>query len=157
MNAMRSSLGTVFFVASAIAILLILTGLLGLNRGIIGSIALTCVAYFISRRRCVKAILLFEVVLLACLWAVTLVDLRITGPYVRWYNENKLRLATDAKLVGDRQDKVETVLGKADVISTSIYSPGVTYFYAPYPHFPAAAVQVHCRDGKVQSIELYDD
>jgi hypothetical protein len=34
---------------------------------------------------------------------------------------------------------------------------GTTYNYAPYWFFPFSKFQVHCRDGIVQSIELYDD
>jgi hypothetical protein len=92
------------------------------------------------------------------------------NPYVRHYNERLERIATEAGLVGDSEERVEEVLGPAthtysgwDCIVSATGEPalgaryGTTYNYAPFPSFPFSKFQVHCEDGKVQSIELYDD
>jgi len=105
----------------------------------------------------VKGILFFEIGALIALWVFTLYELRTTGPYTRWYNERLFKIASEANLIGDREEKVEEVLGKPDAIDVWSDDGEKDYIYAPFPHFPAAVVQVHCKDGKVMGIDLYDD
>jgi hypothetical protein len=101
---------------------------------------------------------------------ITIQNANPTNPYVRGFNEPLEQLAIDAKLVGSSEGRVEAVLGPAtssysgwNAIVTSTGKPapnalyGTTYNYAPFPALPCSQFQVHCRDGKVMSIELYDD
>jgi len=123
-----------------------------------------------TRRRGFLITIVAYAVSLVFVWAFVIVDVANQGPYVRRYNERLEKVAIDAGLVGDSEDRVEAVLGPPTYVyggwgsydaETGEPTPGAryttTYNYAPYPSFPMAKFQVHCRDGIVQSIELYDD
>lgn len=169
-RSLRFSLGTLFWLVTAIALPL---GLSTVWTGV--SAFMICgagaLALWVTTRRRIFGIAAF-VYLFA--WPVVFVlTISRAGPenaYVREFNERLERIAIDARLVGDNEERVETVLGPATGIyrwwnSTYMDSgkptPGAefwtTYNYAPYWFCSCSVFQVHCRDGKVQSIELYDD
>jgi hypothetical protein len=114
--------------------------------------------------------LLSYLAILPFVFGLTVMRINEFNPYVRAFNERLEKLAVDAKLVGDREERIQSVLG----FPTSTYSGwnitdmetgqptpnakyNTTYNYAPYWFFPFAKFQVHCTGGIVQSIELYDD
>ncbi len=71
--------------------------------------------------------------------------------------EHKKSAFLQKNLFGQLPKAVETVLGKP----TSVYwydeAGSFTLNYAPHPSFPFAKFQAHFKDGKLNTIELYDD
>jgi len=140
------------------------------NYGLLACMAFAVTSYMVTRKRGFIIALLAYAVTLVFLWGIVIVDVSVQGPYVRAYNERLEKTAIDPGLVGDNEARVEAVLGPATGVysgwnrwdmETGIPTPDAkywtTYNYAPYPSFPSAKFQVHCIDGIVQSIELYDD
>ena len=107
-----------------------------------------------------KRIIVWAVVgilLLLLVPAYVVCDVVFHGPQVVRFNQRCERIVKEKKLIGQLPEAVESALGKP----TSVYSyddPGsFTYNYAPHPSFPFAKFQAHFKDGKLKSIELYDD
>jgi hypothetical protein len=81
------------------------------------------------------------------------------------------QLAADGDLIGAEESRVEQLLGPATLVlrgwsktNTKSGEPthdavyNTTYKYSPYPLLPLFdTFEVHCRNGKVVSIELFDD
>lgn len=91
------------------------------------------------------------------------------GPYTRWYNQQLRQRALDARLPGSPETRVGDVLGSPDnimefweVLDASGHpAKGAhfvrTYEYYPYPFLPFSKFQVHCTEGIVRTLEMYDD
>jgi hypothetical protein len=107
--------------------------------------------------------------LLPIAFIATIMVINPNHPYVRRYNKRLERIATESRLIGSAEERVKLVLGNPTFIDSGWDRWGsetgepvpsaefwTTYNYAPYPSFPFAVFQVHCRDGIVQGIELYD-
>lgn len=79
------------------------------------------------------------------------------GPYITWYNYRLAAIAKDHNLVGQNQGMVSRVLGDPSYIyrSSDDWGPYTTYNYEPFGFIPAWKVQVHCRKGVVEGIELF--
>lgn len=131
-------------------------------------IAAGCVCY--ARETWFRIAAAASAILLILGIALPLLDVIHHGPYVTWYNKRCQTIATTAGLVGKPEEEVVRVLGEP----TSVYEywdavdfdsgepePGAeettTFNFAPYSFFPFAKFQVHCRKGKVRSLELFDD
>jgi hypothetical protein len=85
-------------------------------------------------------------------------DNRAHGPYVTWFNEECQRLVDQAKLIGQPENDIVSVLGPPSYV-WDYDDPGgarKTYNYAP-AGIPFSKFQVHCRDGLVVSVEQFDD
>lgn len=100
--------------------------------------------------------MLLPAVLLA--WAIyVFCDVRFHGPQVVRFNERCERIVQEQNLIGQTPQVVEKALGKA----TSVYwyddAGCFTLNYAPHPFFPLAQFQAHFKNGKLNTIELYDD
>lgn len=93
------------------------------------------------------------------------------GPYTTWFNQRLMAKATSAGLVGRRESEVESVLGSASEIhayehgTRTAADGGVeaidpvarTFNYYPLPFMPFSKFQVHCHDGVVTGLEMFDD
>lgn len=91
------------------------------------------------------------------------------GPYTKWYNQHLRQLALDARLQGSHETRVADVLGLPSNImefwdvrdSSGNPAQGAhlirTYEYYPYPYLPFSKFQVHCTEGIVRTLEMYDD
>lgn len=93
------------------------------------------------------------------------------GPYTRWFNQQMNGRATAAGLVGQPEAKVEVVLGRpsndytypasyilnGDGGRSPVGAAVHTFDYYPYPLLSFSKFQVHCHDGVVTSLELFDD
>jgi hypothetical protein len=155
-NWSRYSLRTVFLLMAAVAIPLGLSIAWDAVMGLWVCMAAAIVLFAVTRKRSFGLAALLYFTGLALVVAFVFWDVGAHGPYVRSYNERLQAMAIEADLVGSSEERVQDVLGAATAIwSDSSY--GTTYNYAPYPGFPYAKFQVHCEDGVVQSIELYDD
>jgi hypothetical protein len=105
-------------------------------------------------------------------WAAC-VDLTTLGPYTRWFNERLMARAQADGLIGKPATSVEPLLGPADEVQdyTNGYiisaDGGVvdahpprkirTFNYYPYPHISFSNFQVHCTEGIVTGLEMFDD
>jgi hypothetical protein len=131
--------------------------------------AIAALLWLATRRRLAGAAFLAYASLLPLGFVMTIANVNPSNPHVRQYNERLERLSLEAQLIGDTEDRVIKALGSPTDVSTYWTStdaatgepaPGArlvtTYNYAPYWFFPFCVFQVHCRDGIVQSIELYD-
>ena len=99
------------------------------------------------------------------------VEAAALGPYTTWFNQRMKARAERAGLVGRPESEVEEVLGRASssyrfpaarVVSSEgsvrvVGRPGWTFDYYPYPFLPVAKFQVHCHDGVVTGLEMFDD
>jgi hypothetical protein len=111
-------------------------------------------------------IIIAAALLVACLWVF---DAFTHGPYATFFNHRCQRLAEQARLVGGPESKVVKVLGTptwiwkywSSIDTTGNPSAGahftVTYNYAPCPLAASGLFQVHCINGVVKAIELFDD
>jgi hypothetical protein len=166
----RYSLGSLFWIVAAIAAPLGLSAAWRGDKALIACIGMATVLLVVTRRKLFGFALMMylTVVVLACLFVFH--ELATQGPYVRRYNEQLEKMSINAGLIGSDAKRVEEVLGPATFVykgwdqwHSDTGKPGahasyvITYNYAPYPSLPACNFQVHCMDGKVQSIELYDD
>lgn len=93
------------------------------------------------------------------------------GPYTTWFNQRLTAKATSAALIGQPEAAVEGVLGSASEIATyehetrSAIDGGVevigpaarTFNYYPLPFVPFSKFQVHCHNGVVTGLEVFDD
>ena len=93
------------------------------------------------------------------------------GPYTTWFNHHLMDKATSAALVGRPESEVESVLGSASEIHTYEHNTrtaadgGVeftdpmarTFNYYPLPFWPFSKFQVHCHNGVVTGLEMFDD
>jgi hypothetical protein len=165
----RYSTTTLFWVVAAIAVPLGLSMSWTPFSSLLICSAVALVLWCWTRRRTAGACLLTYVALLPFAFIATFIVINPSHPYVRRYNERLERLATESRLIDSAEERVQIVLGNPTFIDrgwdrrdseTGDPVPGAefrtTYNYAPYPSFPFAVFQVHCRDGIVQGIELYD-
>jgi len=101
--------------------------------------------------------LIVVVVLLLAVPAYVVCDVVLHGPQVVRFNQRCERIVKEQNLIGQLPKAVELALGKA----TSVYwydeAGSFTLNYAPHPSFPFAKFQAHFKEGKLRSIELYDD
>jgi hypothetical protein len=131
---------------------------------------MAAILWYLSRRRLAAVLLMGYAALLPVSFIATIPNVNPNNPYVRQYNERLERISMESRLVGAPEERVRIVLGNPTYIDsgwdrwdTKTGEPtpeaefGTTYNYAPYWFFPFAKFQVHCRDGVVQGIELYDD
>lgn len=79
------------------------------------------------------------------------------GPYATWYNRDCQRRADAAGLVGRPERDIVPILGPPTYHYPGDNDSRRTYNYAPWPSFPTAKFQVHCRDGIVTAVEQFDD
>lgn len=77
------------------------------------------------------------------------------GPWITWYNESHRERAIAAGLVGRPEADVERVLGSASSIEGR--GLGRTFNYHPIPGWPFSKFQVHCMNGVVTGLEMFDD
>ena len=84
-------------------------------------------------------------------------DVLYHGPYAQWHNRRLDVVARDAHLIGQPQSMVVQTLGEPTSFYCDDEGRATTYNYAPFSCFPSAQLQVHCKGGKVSSIELLDD
>jgi hypothetical protein len=169
-SGLRYSLRSLFWLVVAVAAPLGLSSAwTAVSTLLICSIAAVAL-WFITRQRIIGIALLTYLIALPVVFGVTAVGVNDRNPYVRAYNEHLEKLAVDANLVGDNEERVQSVLGSATStyegwnitdMETGQPTPEAeyitTYNYAPYWFCPLAKFQVHCRRGVVHSIELYDD
>jgi hypothetical protein len=168
----RYDLKSALFLLTSLAVALGSLNYYGTFRGLFVSVFLTSTLLILSRRwRLWRFVLLvhFAFVLLlflACLW-----DLQRGGPYAQRYNFGLRDRALAANLLSSDEHLVEDELGPATLVysdwseidartgkPTSNAIITTTYKFAPYPVFPFDdTFEVHCRNGKVVSIELFDD
>ncbi len=97
------------------------------------------------------------VVLLVAVPAYIVCDVVFHGPQVVNYNQRCERVVTEQNLIGQLPKAVEAALGQP----TSVYwydeAGSFTLNYAPHPSFPFATFQAHFNNGRLNSIEMYDD
>lgn len=105
------------------------------------------------------------------LFAVAFIDVVfIQSVYIHKYNMSLSQRAIGAGLIGAPEDTVENVLGRASYKTsgwnmtdmetgkpTDDAKFSTTYCYAPYPFIPYQRFEVHCANGKVTSIEMFED
>jgi len=140
----------------------------GLFYGILVSVILHVLFYAGTKKKGWRIIAIFQVALLIALMLLIAIDNLSVGPYTRYFNHSMYSKAMEARLVGANEERVEQVLGKASYCYsgwTSTYIDSgkptphsrfvTTYNYVPF--LPAAKFQVHCKDGKVVSLEMFDD
>jgi flagellar basal body-associated protein FliL len=84
-------------------------------------------------------------------------DVVFHGPQIVRYNQRCERIVKEENLIGQLPKAVEAALGTP----TSVYwydeVGSFTLNYAPHPWYPYAKFQVHFNDGRLKSVELYDD
>ena len=109
-----------------------------------------------KKRRVIIGVIVVILLLIAAP-AYVVCDVVFHGPKVVRYNQRCERIVKEQNLIGQLPKAVEAALGK----STSVYwydeAGSFTLNYAPHPSFPHAKFQAHFRDGKLNTIELYDD
>ena len=109
-----------------------------------------------KKKRVIVALIAL-VLLVIAVPAYVVCDVVFHGPQVVRYNRQCERIVKEQNLIGQLPKAVETALGNP----TSVYwydeSGSFTLNYAPHPSFPFAKFQAHFTDGKLKSIELYDD
>lgn len=138
--------------------------------GILASVVLHFVLYLGTKIRGWRISAICQIVLLIALPVLALLDNLSVGPYTRYFNHSMYNRAMEARLVGDNEERVEQVLGKASYSysgNTSTYIDSgmatshsrfvTTYNFCPLRIMPMAKFQVHCEDGKVISLEMFDD
>ncbi|MGI9241742.1 MAG: hypothetical protein ACR2RV_13150 [Verrucomicrobiales bacterium] len=101
--------------------------------------------------------LIVVVFLLIALPAYVVCDVLFHSPQVVRYNQRCERLVKEQNLIGQLPKAVETALGTP----TSVYwydeEGSLTLNYAPHPSFPSAKFQAQFKEGRLKSVELYDD
>jgi len=107
-----------------------------------------------------KHIIVGSIVLVLLVLAVpayVVCDVVFRGPQVVRHNERCERIVKEQNLIGQLPKVVEAALGTP----TSVYwydeVGSFTLNYAPHPSFPFAKFQAHFKDGRLISVELYDD
>lgn len=105
--------------------------------------------------RQLKTLIVFGIVVFPLIWIVTFVDVLWRGPVTKNHNAQLARMANANQLVGKTSQFAVSLLGEPT--STFDHPNGVTLNYAPFKYFPFGTFQVHCEQGIVRSIELYDD
>ena len=105
--------------------------------------------------RQLKTLVVFGITAFSLTWIVTFADIFWRGPVTSNHNVRLARIAGSNQLVGKSKQFAVSLLGEP----TSTYDNpnGVTLNYAPFKNFPFGKFQVHCKNGTVYSIELYDD
>ena len=88
---------------------------------------------------------------------VSFSDVLSHGPYAQWHNDRLNTIVRNAELIGQPQIMVVQTLGDPTGVYLDDDNRISTYNYSPFKWFPGAQLQVHCKDGKVNSIELLDD
>lgn len=89
----------------------------------------------------------------ASLWFGSCLEAATLGPYTTWFNQRMKSRA--GPLIGQPEANVERVLGAANYVRVDEESR--TFNYHPYPWFPFSKFQVHCYQGVVTSLEMFDD
>lgn len=97
-------------------------------------------------------------------------DVASLGPYTVSFNHRMKERAERAGLIGQPQERVEAVMGAASFVydypAPMIVGPagarvvgkaGRTFDYYPYPFLPVSKFQVHCHEGVVTGLEMFDD
>ena len=86
---------------------------------------------------------------------ITMADVVCHGPVTTHHNQRLANTIQSNQLIGKSKEFAITVLGSP----TSRYSlrSGETLNYAPFRLLNGGQVQLHCKNGMVGSIELYDD
>jgi hypothetical protein len=131
---------------------------------------MAAILWYLTRRRLAAVLLMSYAALLPVSFIVTIPKVNPNNPYVRQYNERLESISIESRLVGAPEKRVGIVLGNPTFIDsgwdrwdseTGEPTPEAefvtTYNYAPYWFLPFSKFQVHCRDGIVKGIELYDD
>jgi hypothetical protein len=88
---------------------------------------------------------------------ISFADALFHGPFAQWHNIRLGAIASDMQLIGQSQSIVPQTLGEPTSVYPTDGDGTTTFNYAPFRWFSGAQLQVHCRDGKVISIELLDD
>ncbi|MGV3620584.1 MAG: hypothetical protein ACO1OB_07190 [Archangium sp.] len=88
-------------------------------------------------------------------WSVLAIDVKNAGPWTRSFNYRLEATAKAAGLIGRPESDVEVVLGSASYVY--VHAGGRTFNYWPLPGLPSKQFQVHCREGVVTGLELFDD
>ncbi len=158
------------FIVLSSGFLLGMVQIAGLFYGILASAVLHFVLYLGTKNRGWRIIAICQIALLIALPVLALMDSLSVGPYTRYFNYSMYNKAMEAGLVGANEERVEQVLGKASYCYsgwTSTYIDSgkptphsrciTTYNFSPLMIMPMAKFQVHCEDGKVISLELFDD
>lgn len=122
-----------------------------------------------------KRVLFWQITLLPtyfvaflALLVATALEAAAHGPYTSWVNHRLAAKAEQARLVGRSVAEIPMVLGPPDNVRSSweVIGPAgtesdarrvVSYEYYPYPWVPFSKFQVHTTDGRVRSVELFDD
>jgi hypothetical protein len=164
------SIATLFWLVAAVAVPLGLSMNWTAVPSLLVCTTVAALLWIATRRRLAGAAFVIYVALLPLAFFVTVTNVNPSNPYVRQFNERLQRLALDAQLIGDSENRVTNVLGTPTSVwnywnvtdgTTGKPEPGArfitTYNFAPYWYFPFSQFQVHCQGGVVQSIELYDD
>lgn len=91
-------------------------------------------------------------------WLPKIKTRRLKGrlDYIAWYNFSKMTKFENLHLKGQSEDVIEKVLGKASIIISYNPPQGKTYNYHPIPRLAMMQFQVHCKDGIIQSAEMFD-
>ena len=90
-------------------------------------------------------------------WLPKIKTRRLKGrlDYIAWYNFSKMTKFENLHLKGQSEDVIEKVFGKAST-RISYDPPHWTYNYHPFPNLAMMQFQVHCKDGIIQSAEMFD-
>ena len=95
------------------------------------------------------------------LWGVVaayvVLDVCAHGPQVVRFNERCKRIVEDQNLLGQLPKAVATALGQPTSVFWYNKEGSFSLNYAPHPSFPFAVFQAHFKNGRLSSIELYDD
>jgi len=109
------------------------------------------------KKRHIIAGLIAVVLLLIAVPAYVVCDVVFHGPQVVRHNQRCELIVKEQNLIGQLPKAIEIALGEP----TSVYwydeAGSFTLNYAPHPSFPLAQFQAHFNDGRLKSIELYDD
>ena len=109
------------------------------------------------KKRHVIAGLIAVVLLVLAVPAYVVCDVVFHGPQVIRHNQRCQRIVKEQNLIGQLPKAVETALGEPTSVYLYDEAGSFTLNYAPHPSFPFAKFQAHFNDGRLKSIELYDD
>ena len=119
----------------------------------VGAASILLIASLFLRR--IRTLAIAGALAFALIWLATVVDVLFHGPATQHHNQRLSRIAKQNQLIGKPKETAVLLLGEPT--STFDARNGQTLNYAPFRYFPHGVVQLHCDDGVVTSIELYDD
>ena len=120
---------------------------------LIGAALFVIIAFAFLRH--VRALCIFGALTFAMIWFATMVDVVSHGPATQHHNQRLARIVRNNELIGEPVNSAVALLGRPT--SRFKTQSGETLNYAPFKYFPHGIVQIHCSQGNVSSIELYDD